>query len=260
MPDLLAVSFSAHDFVAHDYGPESVEALEVLRALDFEIGRLLDELATRFGDGERPAWRSPPTTASCRWPKRRSIASTEGKILAQLNAAVDAKLGRTGGARLVHALEGCSLWLDRAALAAPGAPDRGACSTSSGTSWRRRGRTPSRETMLPDDHARKARDSYVPGRSGDLFVIPRYGVWLSSSGLGTSHGSSWEYDTHVPLIFWGGGVKPRVLPRPTTPYDIAPTLAAWLGVTFRTRREGTASSRIEIRERLADLPHIPGLR
>ena len=51
VPDLLAVSFSANDLVSHDYGPESVEALEVLRALDLSIGRLLEGLERRFGAG-----------------------------------------------------------------------------------------------------------------------------------------------------------------------------------------------------------------
>jgi hypothetical protein len=143
---------------------------------------------------------------------------------------VDAKLGRTGGTPLVYRLEGCSLWLDRAALAATGAPSPrrvlDIVRSELATTWK----DVIAKTMGEGDHSPEARNSHVPGRSGDLFVIPRFGVLLSATGLGTSHGSPWEYDTHVPLIFWGGRVKARVFSAPTTPYDLAPTLASWLGV------------------------------
>src|SRR5580765_6231235 len=49
VPDVLAISFSSNDYVAHDYGPQSLESLEVSRGLDVELGRLLDELTRRFG-------------------------------------------------------------------------------------------------------------------------------------------------------------------------------------------------------------------
>ena len=229
VPDLLAVSFSAHDFVSHDYGPESVEALEVLRALDLSIGRLLDDLATRFGEGSvLVAFSADHGFLPLAEASKHRV--TEVTLLAQLNAAVNAKLGRAGGAPLVYRLEGCSLWLDRVALAAPGAPDPRRVLEIVRHELATTFKDAVAETMLPGDHAREARNSYVAGRSGDLFVVPRFGVLLNSSGLGTSHGSPWEYDAHVPMIFWGGGVRARVFSTPSTPYDAAPTLASWLGI------------------------------
>jgi arylsulfatase A-like enzyme len=49
---------------------------------------------------------------------------------------------------------------------------------------------------------------------------------------GTGHGSHHDYDTHVPLVFWGGAFTPRVVTGDSTPYDVAPTLGALLGVAL----------------------------
>jgi len=82
-----------------------------------------------------------------------------------------------------------------------------------------------------DEVELRAWNARFPGRSGDLFVVARYGVLVDPyDGKGSSHGTPWEYDTHVPMIFWGGGIAPRAISTPTTPYDLAPTLALRLGV------------------------------
>ena len=43
---------------------------------------------------------------------------------------------------------------------------------------------------------------------------------------GTNHGTHHDYDTHVPLVFWGTGVRAARVDAASTPYDLAPTLAA----------------------------------
>jgi hypothetical protein len=76
-----------------------------------------------------------------------------------------------------------------------------------------------------------ARNAVYRGRSGDAFLVPRPGVMLSADpGRGTTHGSQFEPDTHVPLLFWGAGIVPGVSDADTAPYDLAPTLAKILGV------------------------------
>jgi arylsulfatase A-like enzyme len=249
VPDLLGLSFSANDYVSHSYGPESVEDLEILRALDLSIGRLLDDLTARFGkDGVLVALSADhgffplPEATKRSDPSAVATRVAAPAIMDQLNAAVNAAFKRTGGPPLVYRLEGCSLWLNRAALAAPGAPDANAVlaivERELAGRWKDAifrtfavdGAFPSRHE---DEVGERAWNARVPGRSGDLFVVPRYGVFIDGeAGKGTSHGTPWEYDTHVPLIFWGGGVKPHTLSSPTTPYDLAPTMASWLGVSL----------------------------
>jgi len=248
VPDLLEVSFSASDYVSHFYGPESVEELEILRALDVEVGRLLDDLTARFGkDGVVVALSADhgflplPEATERRDANVRGSRVKDAKILNQLNEAVNAELNRPAGAApLVYRLEGCSLWLDRATLAAKGSPGAkrvlAIVRRELATTWKREVLTtfivdgPFRERDT-DEVVRRAWNARVPGRSGDLFVVPRYGVLVDPyDGKGSSHGTPWEYDIHVPMVIWGGGVTPRVISTPSTPYDLAPTLASRLGV------------------------------
>lgn len=266
VPDLLAISFSANDYAAHYYGPESVETLEVLRGLDVQLGRLLDELARRFGrdaigvalsadHGMLPL----PESAHREFPGLATSRVKDTKIVAALNAALVRELGLDAGARPVYRLEGCSLWLDRAYLAMPGAPSvdrvKSIVRRELATTWKAKiDRTIDLAAPLPRGGAvpALARNALVPGISGDLFVIPRPGVLIDPyEGTGTSHGTPWDYDTHVPLIFWGGGIAPAVVTRHATPYDLAPTVASWLGIALPdatgTRMDVRAAPRAESR-------------
>ena len=59
----------------------------------------------------------------------------------------------------------------------------------------------------------------------DVFINDFDGLIVAST-----HGSPWRYDTFVPVIFAGAGLPGIMVSRAVTPYDIAPTLAAYLGV------------------------------
>jgi arylsulfatase A-like enzyme len=71
---------------------------------------------------------------------------------------------------------------------------------------------------------------YHPKRSGDISIVLESG-WLEQRTVpGTTHGSPYTYDTHVPVIFYGHGIKPgaSVTYHPIT--DIAPTLSRLLRI------------------------------
>jgi hypothetical protein len=247
VPDVLWISFSANDYVAHYYGPESVEDLEILRGLDVQLGRLLDDLTRRFGrDAVDVALSADhgmlpiPEGARREDPRSRSSRVKDTTILKQLNAAVDAEMNLDRTTSPVYRLEGCSLWLDKSLAAEPGGPDPGRVlgivRRELATTWKDAiDRTIVLDPPFPEPHddptLLRAWNALVPGRSGDLFVVSRPGVLVDPyEGKGTSHGTPWDYDTHVPLLFWGGGIAARRIGEPTTPYDLAPTVAAWLGV------------------------------
>lgn len=63
--------------------------------------------------------------------------------------------------------------------------------------------------------------------SGDLLLILEP-AWLSSSFRGTTHGTGYTYDTHVPVVFMGWGIRPGQSSRYVTVTDIAPTLSMLL--------------------------------
>jgi predicted AlkP superfamily pyrophosphatase or phosphodiesterase len=84
-------------------------------------------------------------------------------------------------------------------------------------------------------------ESYFPGRSGDLFVVPKP-YWLmdgtpagKTRSYGTGHGTPYNYDQHVPILLMGYGIQPGEYHGDVTPADIAPTLASLCGITLASR-------------------------
>jgi hypothetical protein len=74
--------------------------------------------------------------------------------------------------------------------------------------------------------------AYFPGRTGQLLIVPREGDFITRPDPNTAymHGSPWSYDVSIPLMFVGPAVKTGVFSVPAAQQDVAPTLAASLGV------------------------------
>ncbi|MEA3016432.1 MAG: hypothetical protein QOI38_1154 [Sphingomonadales bacterium] len=81
----------------------------------------------------------------------------------------------------------------------------------------------------------RARASFDPERSGDLVVLLRPRVTPiadTSRGYVSTHGSPWDYDRRVPILFWRRGMRPFEQPLAVETVDILPTLAATIGLTI----------------------------
>jgi arylsulfatase A-like enzyme len=71
--------------------------------------------------------------------------------------------------------------------------------------------------------------SYFAGRSADLIFILK--PYISDrQPFGVNHGTPWDYDTHVPLLWYGQGIKAQVVTDPVSVDDLAPTLSALLQI------------------------------
>ncbi len=261
-PDLLALSFSAQDPVAHNYGPESEENLDLLRRLDVQIGRVLQALEKRVGAGRFAVAFSadhgmneiPEVVAR----RERTAAAArlldgvggENDDLERLNRFHADELCLPEGSAPVRAFETFSLYYDRARL--PLRTVAGRC----GPAGREVGPaeidavlpraaaavledeieavllTSQRDRWSPaDPRTEFARNDFDTQRSGDAFLLPRPGVLAHwDPARGTGHGSHHDPDTHVPLIFWGPAFRAATNATPSTPYDLVPTLAALVGV------------------------------
>jgi len=84
--------------------------------------------------------------------------------------------------------------------------------------------------------------AYFPGRTGQLLVVPREGDFITrpDPDVAYMHGSPWEYDVSIPLMFAGPAVRTGLYSMPAVQQDVAPTLAAALGV----RMPPTATGRV----------------
>ena len=233
--DFLGVSFSALDIVGHGYGPRSDEVQDVLVRLDATIGKLIDFMDKKVGaDKYVLAFSADHGVADV--PEQVSDAGrvNAATIRATVDAAAKTALG--GDGPFVAAMSGGDIYFlpgvygrltqDPAAIRAvidamlkvPGVA-RVIRSEEIATSAARA----SKDRMI-----RAAALSYFPDRSGDLTVVPKEN-WILAGG-GTTHGTGYTYDQHVPVILFGAGIRPGVHQDAVTPADIAPTLASIIDV------------------------------
>ena len=92
-----------------------------------------------------------------------------------------------------------------------------------------------------DEVARRVRNNYHPERAGDIYIVQDDPYWFNfdPGPVAVMHGSPWRYDTHVPVIFAGPGVPASAVHRQIQPADVAPTLAALLGMSPPGSAQGT---------------------
>jgi arylsulfatase A-like enzyme len=95
-------------------------------------------------------------------------------------------------------------------------------------SWQSDGKAPSK--------AQAVLLSFYPERSGHVvYQVNRYQVVADA---GSNHGSHWSYDSHVPLMWLGPGIRAGSYVTPASPVDIAPTLLELLGIRDRPKMNG----------------------
>lgn len=221
VPDLLCVSFSANDVVGHMWGPDSHEVLDITLRTDALLARFFKELDTLVGKGNYGVVLSADHGV-CPLPE---VATSKGAKAAKRIDAVKIGQGLVAYLReqfklgekvqpLIGSLDE-NLYLNPKAF---GDTDIAKVREAAATWLRKqdgigccytRGQL---ESDAPTDDAllRQARLSFHPKSSGDLLVLPGYGCLFggSASATGTSHGTPYDYDTHVPLLVYGPGIKP----------------------------------------------------
>ena len=86
---------------------------------------------------------------------------------------------------------------------------------------------------INENEIKMIKNGFHPKRSGDIFYVlsPGYIEW--SRETGTTHASHYNYDTHVPLVFYGNGVqKKKLIDKRVHITDIAPTLSIIMKTSF----------------------------
>ncbi|MEG1648883.1 MAG: alkaline phosphatase family protein, partial [Rikenellaceae bacterium] len=94
----------------------------------------------------------------------------------------------------------------------------------------------------------KMQNSFFPRHSGDLMInlLPGWIELDDENDVTTSSlwGSSYEYDSHIPLIFYGKGINPQIIHSPVDLVDVAPTICEMVGVTNPNASSGKAINEI----------------
>jgi arylsulfatase A-like enzyme len=97
----------------------------------------------------------------------------------------------------------------------------------------------------PSGPAAAIRYNHHPQRAGDVYIFQQpYWFMFDRGPVAAMHGSPWAYDTHVPIIFVGPGIKPMHVHRRVHPIDVAPTMSALLNMSPPAAAQGTVLAEV----------------
>jgi predicted AlkP superfamily pyrophosphatase or phosphodiesterase len=232
--DYLGISFSALDKVGHDFGPDAHETQDTLIHLDAQLGLLLDKLDRDVGKGNYVVGLTSDHGVAPVPERIKAQGFDAGRIATgAVGKAIDSVLARDLGpgsynTRVIYNdiyfNEGVYLKLGQNLKAMEAVLD--VVRKTEGV-WRVYRKE---ELSATDPLTRAPALSHYEGRSGDIKMLGR-AYWITSSST-TTHGTGHRYDTRVPMMLFGFGIKKGEYLEPVTPIDLAPTLAFLSGVTL----------------------------
>jgi predicted AlkP superfamily pyrophosphatase or phosphodiesterase len=236
--DLLAISFSSPDYIGHGYGPNSIEQEDDFLRLDKELGDLLDFFDSKVGKEQYVVFLSADHGVS-QVPEYMS----ENKLPASkinpdaLKTELNAKLAQQFGKQnLVLSSMNYQYSINLPAIDSANLDkEKVIDAIIKYVSWQPGiARVFSMEKIgeIPLNSKLKEMfvNGYFPRRCGQVQVMMEP-HWIESfSTTGTTHGAWNPYDSHIPLVWYGWGIKPGKTNRETYMTDIAATLAAMLHI------------------------------
>lgn len=248
--DLLCISLSNCDYVGHAMGPDSHEMLDLLVKVDGYLGDLFTFLDDKIGKDKYIVALSADH-AVCPLPefnsKYRNISAKRYNYKNDVKSKVDS-LSRSlqqefnATDEIIHK----NAFLNYAAAEKVGVDSvqleqkvrAGLLSIETFVDIFFRRELITRDPS-PKPFIEKYRNSYYAPRGEDFQYRIRENCLMSSRPYGSTHGSPYEYDTHIPVLFWRNGIQPRKISRPIFSADVAPTLATIAGFAFPKNLDGT---------------------
>ncbi|MEY2902421.1 MAG: hypothetical protein RLY89_1527 [Bacteroidota bacterium] len=235
--DFLAVSFSSTDYIGHSFGPNSWEHVDDYVKLDDELGKLLSFLDAQVGKNQYTVFLTadhavahvPGFMKEHKLPAGNFDDNTARK---EMNDMIKEKYGVSGA---VESLFNYQVTLNHNKLDSAKADintikqqiiqlllKKEAVANAFETSK-------IMVTSIPQVQREMFANGYYPNRGGDIQFVLKSG-YMEGSTTGTTHGLWAPYDAHIPLLFYGWGIKKGNSHKEVYMTDIAPTLAALLKI------------------------------
>ncbi|MES2836637.1 MAG: alkaline phosphatase PafA [Bacteroidota bacterium] len=242
--DFLAISFSSTDYVGHMYGPQSIEVQDTYLRLDKDLEELLNFLETQVGKDNLLVFLTADHAAAQApsFAQKSNIPGgyVDDKFLKDtLNKFLKSKFGFD----LVTDFTNQQVYLNHNIILKNNIRLRDAQQVAADFF----NRFNYIENSLPAYSLNDCyytsgiplliQNGYHTKRSGDVMVNYLPG-WMEYHKTGTTHGSPYNYDTHVPLIWYGWKIKQAELLDAISIIDIAPTLSFFLGIPFPNATTG----------------------
>jgi predicted AlkP superfamily pyrophosphatase or phosphodiesterase len=260
VPDLLAINLSSNDYIGHAFGPDSPEVIDAAVRTDRQLAAFFEFLGRTVPGGlgrvlvvVTADHGVAPVPGAAREARLPAGAYDEGAVTAAVEQALGAAFGP---GHWVTALVETNLYLDLAALDAHHVPHADAEEAAAAAIARvpgiyaAYGRTRILDGRLPHTGiAERIERSFHPKLSGDVVLVAEP-FWVPGKLSGTTHGSPYAYDTQVPLLLAGPGVRAGRFAGRVSTLDLAPTLADLLGILRPAGSEGRVLAEAESGGRL----------
>lgn len=236
--DFLAVSFSSTDYIGHMYGPQSIEVEDCYLRMDKDLADFLKFIDNWIGKNNSLVFLTADHGA-VENPQFLIDAGIPGGYFREdfVEDSLKKNLKRVYGDTLVWGIANDQVYFNHRTLEAKGIKHedlqkyvanfllrfQGVASTMTSTDL-----AASEYTETPKHLVQKG---FYFRRSGDVAIILNPG-WISDwhRTTGTTHGTPWSYDTHVPLYWWGWKVQNGKSDQPINITDIAPTICSMLNI------------------------------
>ena len=236
--DLLAVSFSSPDYIGHSYGPNSMEAEDGFLRLDLELGKFFDFLDKTVGAGKYTVFLSADHGVA-HTPEFMTEHKLPGGRIMMNNLTIELNKQLKGKYNIPNII----LYDDnyQIALNHP-AMDSAKINKKEVITWimEQLSSQPAISRVFPLDQLNTVplhptlrsmfNNGYYPSRSGEIQFILKPNYIDAWNNMGTTHGLWNPYDSHIPMLWYGWGIRKGKTNRETYMTDITPTLAAMLKI------------------------------
>ena len=235
--DFLTVSFSATDYIGHRYGVAAVETEDTYLRLDKDLATFFNFLDAEVGKGnytlfltaDHAAVHVPSYLKSLKIPAHYlDIQGFKNYISVITQKYFNSKA-------LIENISNYQIFLDKEKIESLGLDKNTVAQkladevVNFDNIYKAFSARTLQTTNFTDGIMNSLQNGYNQKFSGDVLMIP-YPATLINDAKGTSHGSGYSYDTHVPLIFYGYGIKKGKSLKKYDITDIAPTIANLLKI------------------------------
>jgi predicted AlkP superfamily pyrophosphatase or phosphodiesterase len=232
IPDLLAISFSANDYCGHLFGPYSQEVQDITLQLDRQLADFFQFLDRKIGREHllivlTADHGMAPTPEYSQWAGLGGTRIKEQQVRQIIEQALQRRFGE---GKYVADFVNQQFYLNDVSRE-QGSPTRfeleefiGRTAVETGLAQAYLTRSQLSFASLPEPFGKSIVNGFFAARSGDVILILKPFDILTDDSYGSTHGSPYSYDTHVPLFFYGSGVRPGRYTDQVSISDIVPTL------------------------------------
>ena len=249
--DFLVISFSSTDYVGHKFGPDAEEVKSMYLNLDQQIADLIQFLENHCGSKEfiisltsdHGAGTSPVEIERKRL-KGGNFVSRE--IFPELNSQLELKFGVPN---ILARYSNMQFYINHQRLDSLNISKKEVFEEA--RNWLKKQSSVDEvysldvlSNSLSSLKIKSLINGIYPSRSGDIFLTLKPGFIEWSTKTGTTHGTHYNYDSHVPLLFYGYNIQPKQIYRNIKIIDIAPTLSILLRSAFPNACTGNPISEV----------------